>query len=625
MEKRFFDHKLFDRLKPVISYVKLLGIISIFSNLLMLVPPIYMIQAHRAVNANSKQTLLALTVIMIVLLIAFGILEWVRGQLLQRASARFFQILAPAVFRHSFDKSVSARGIVNPTGALDDLQGVRRFLASRVILGFFDAPYVPLFIFILFLMHPYVALFAIFGAVVLVSLTFANERLNRADVNRAQSLEKSANIYAERNLLNAEVAQSMGMYQGVQRRWQKDIAGALSNQVEAGARFSVLAGISRSFRMMLQSCTLGLAAYLIIDGQLFHGAMIACVILLSRTISPIDQISGAWGQIQTARGQFLRLMDIFERDADRSEKMSLPEPQGRLRIEQLYVNVPRTGRHILKGLTFSLRAGAHLGVIGPSGAGKSTLGKALMGVAPAARGSIRLDDVDLASWDRIELGPSVGYLPQEVELFDGTVAENIARFGEFESEEVVAAARRADIHDLILHLPQGYDTSVSALGGILSGGQRQRIGLARALFGDPRFVVLDEPNANLDVAGEQALLTAIKLMKTNRVTLIVIAHNARVLSALDNILVLNEGSISAFGSSKDILDQYMRPKGEPSRLPSPPPAPEPDKSEIRAQRKARRQARAKRKEQRDERQRKRDERKRRGNNKNSTAPGGAAG
>lgn len=338
----------------------------------------------------------------------------------------------------------------------------------------------------------------------------------------------------------------------------KDSDTSLALQVSAGEGSGVLSSISRSFRMIVQSLTLGLGAYLVINQQISAGMMIAGSILLGRALAPVDALIGGWSGLVTAREQFKRLSDLFEHMPPPQQKTKLPAPVGNLSVEKAVVAAPGSQEPILKGLSFSIQSGSHLGVVGPSGAGKSSLGRALLGLWPCLRGTIRLDGGDIFQWDREDLGPYIGYLPQDMELLDGSISDNIARMGEWKSEDVVEAAKLANVHDLILRLPRGYDTVIGSRSGTLSGGQLQRIGLARALYGNPKYVVLDEPSTNLDQAGEQALLNGIKRLKALGTTLIVISHNVRVLAHLDTIMVLRHGQIANFGQAGKVLAEYEK-------------------------------------------------------------------
>ena len=556
-----FDFKnslLLKTLEPLRPYFYASAGFSFFINILMIVPALYMLQVYdRAVGSQSLSTLLMLTLIMVFLLTSMGGLDWVRGRVMSRAAAKLDEILAERVFDGTFKQSLVTGGR-SSTQPLSDLNGLRGFLAGPGVNAFFDAPWVPIYVLIMFLFHTYFGLLAIFAVALLGSITFFNQRLTEAALGDANKEQMWTRNYATRHLRNAEVIESMGMMHNVRERWSEHNQKALGQQAQASDTSGAFTSSSKALRIMLQSLALGMGAYLAINMEISPGMMIAGSILLGRALAPVDQLLGAWKGFQAAQGQFQRLDELLLKSPLDAEKMELPAPTGKISVEGIRVSPPGVQMPVLKGITFELEAGTSLGVIGPSAAGKSTLARALLGIWPAAMGTVRLDGADIYKWDRQELGPHIGYLPQDIELFDGTISENIARFGDINSEQIVEAARLAGVHEMILRLPEGYDTLIGANGGTLAGGQRQRIALARALYGKPRLVVLDEPNSNLDDSGEAALRVSLQQLKESGTTVVVITHRPNILFGVDQILVMKEGVAADFGPAEAIMRKYQQ-------------------------------------------------------------------
>ncbi len=551
--------KLWELLYPIRAYIVVLLAVSVGFNLLLLTPPMYMLSVFdRAVGSRSESTLLMLTLIMIVLMAGMGALDWTRAQFTARASAKMYRLLSEPIFNVGFKQAVYSPFETGYTKALQDLHGLKQYIGSSGILAWIDVVFSPMFLFVMFLFHPYLGWLAVFGLLGVVALALLNERFNAAAVKEADGAYAASSSYAQRNFDNAEVIEAMGIIDNVRARWANNAHKSLGLQVQAGENAGTLTAVSKAFRLMLQSSAIGMGALLVIRQEMSPGMMIAGSILISRILAPIEQLVGGWSNFALARGQLSRLIDIFENMPANPIKTQLPAPRGNVSVEKAVVCAPGSKDPIIKGLSFSLQAGTHLGIVGPSGAGKSTLARALLGLWPCQQGSIRLDEADIFQWDRVDLGPYIGYLPQDMELLDGSISDNIARLGEWESQDVVEAAQLADVHDLILRLPKGYDTVIGTRTGVLSGGQLQRIGLARALYKRPRYVILDEPNTNLDEAGEQALIRAIKRLKAMGTTLIVVAHSTRILAHLDVIMVLREGRLSDFGKAGKILADYEK-------------------------------------------------------------------
>jgi ATP-binding cassette subfamily C protein EexD len=410
-------------------------------------------------------------------------------------------------------------------------------------------------------------------AIILIIVAIIQEKSTAKILGEANALANAGRGLVNKNLRNAEVIESMGMLQNIQKRWVEGTRQVLVLQATASSRAGLVSGLSKVIRTSSQSLILALGAYLVIENEITGGLMIAGSILLGRALAPIDMMIGTWKGFIGARGQYHRLNEMLHQIPAEPEKMTLPAPEGLFQLEAAVVVPPGAKTPALKGITLTIAKGDVVGVIGPSGSGKSTFARALLGIWPTANGKIRLDGAEVFAWNRHELGPYIGYLPQDIELFEGTISENIARFGDIEPEKVVNAAKMADVHDLILRLPQGYDTHIGASGGNLSGGQRQRIGLARALYGDPVIIVLDEPNSNLDEQGEVALGNTIKRLKQKKATVIVITHRNNVLANVDKLLILNDGLLSVYGPKDQVIAHLQEKQVVATQDNSPPQSP----------------------------------------------------
>ncbi|EXJ15988.1 type I secretion system permease/ATPase [Imhoffiella purpurea] len=535
------------------------GFFSLFINLLMLVPPLYMLQVYdRVLASRSSSTLLMLTILVVFLFAILGLLELLRTRILVRISAKLDMALSPRLFSAMFDAKLrNGRGAgVQP---IDDLTNLRQFLTGNGLFAFFDVPWMPVYIAVLFFMHPWLGWFAVGAAILLLVLATANELTTRKPLGQANGVSIAARNYLGGNLRNAEALEAMGMIQRVHARWSERHHEVLRLQALASDRAGIMANLSKATRITLQSLILGVGAYLVILQEATPGIMIAGSIILGRALAPIDMLIGTWKGFLSARSAYKRLHDLLLAIPKRPRFMSLPAPDGSLMLDGVVAAPPGAQTPVLRGVRFDVAAGEVVGIVGPSAAGKSTLARVVLGVWPTVAGKVRLSGADISHWNRDELGPYIGYLPQDIELFDGTVGENIARFGEVDPEMVVAAAQRAQVHEMILHLPKGYDTPIGEGGSVLSGGQRQRIGLARAMYGNPVLVVLDEPNSNLDDQGEAALVKAILQLKEEGSTVLVITHRPNVLHAVDKIIVLREGLVQSIGPRDQILAQFARP------------------------------------------------------------------
>jgi len=576
MVQKFYASKLYAILAPLKAYMLLVVLFSFFLNLLMLTPIFYIRSVlDHAISHRSEPTLLVLTIIMLFLMTGIGFLWWARTQIAQRAGVKMYALLAPDIFDTGYKRSVYAPAGEASIEMLQELGQLKDFIGSQAFLSLFDLVFTPIYIVVMFMFHLYFGLMALFGLAVMVCLSILNEKLNRSKVEMANREEKLATGFARRNYANAGVIDAMGITADIKRSWLEQSGRSLKLLLSAGESEGVLAAASRTFRLALQSLTLGLGAYLVINDQISPGTIIAGTLLLGRALAPVDSFIGSWTKIVFTRGSLARLVDLYEKMPPKAEKTLLPRPRGKLSLENAVVGVPGVREAIIRGVSFTLNSGGHLGIVGPSGSGKSTLARALLGLWPCTRGHVRLDGADLFYWDRTFLGPYIGYLPQDLEMFEGTVSENIGRMGRWSSEDVVAAAKLSGTHEMILRLPQGYDTRLGPGGSIVSEGQRQRLGLARAVYGNPKFIVLDEPNTYLDAEGELALLATIKRLKAIGITLVVISHSVRVLSELDYLLVLKRGRIANFGAPDEVLTEYRQEssaEGEP-RLTDRPTAP----------------------------------------------------
>ena len=530
------------------------GIFSMVINILQLVPVIYMLQVFdRVVPTGNKSTLLMLTLILTVLFFTMGALEWVRSQILVRVSSRLETLLNERLYQVSYKQALISGGQKASAQALDDLTSLRQFMTGSGLFAFFDIPWVPIYIVVMFIFHPIYGWSAIGTAIFLIIIAIIQEKSTAKLLGDANTLAINGRNLVNKNLRNAEVIESMGMLHNFQKRWLIGAEKVLILQALASSRAGVISGLSKTIRALSQSLIMALGAYLVIENEITGGLMMAGSILLGRALAPIDLMIGSWKGFILARNQYNRINDILYKVPADAPKMTLPIPVGAFQLENAEVTPPGGKDPVLKGISIAFNKGDVVGIIGASGSGKSTFARALLGIWSTSNGTIRLDGADISTWNRQDLGSYIGYLPQDIELFEGTISENIARFGDVNSEKVVAAAIMADVHHLILHLPQGYDTNIDANGGNLSGGQRQRIGLARALYGDPVIVVLDEPNSNLDEQGEFALGKAIQLLKQKKTTVVIITHRNNVIQHVDKLLLLKDGLASVYGPKDQVI------------------------------------------------------------------------
>lgn len=547
------------------------GIFSFFVNLLMLTGPLFMLQVYdRVLGSRSEETLLALFVLMAFLFGMMGLLDFVRGRVLSRIGARFQSRLDKRVFSAMLRKSSLVHGDTNSASALRDLESVQRMMASPVFAALFDLPWTPIFLFGIAIFHPWMGGLAVAGGVVLVIVTILNQVTTRIPVQEANVAAIRANHLSEQLRNEAEMVRSMGMQRDAFERWNVIRGQSLGKSLASGDRSGGYSTTSKTFRMFLQSAMLGLGAYLVLQGELTPGAMIASSILMGRALAPLDLAIGQWPMIQGAMKGWRSLAELLASVPEEQPRTPLPVPKAKLTVQQLTVVPPGEQAASLRMVSFDINPGQAVGVIGPSGAGKTTLARALIGIWRPAGGKIRLDGATLDQYEPEALGQYIGFLPQRVQLFDGTIADNIARLSPNpDPNKIIAAAKKAAAHDMILKLPDGYDTRVTAGGGRLSGGQMQRIGLARAMYSDPVLLVLDEPNSNLDNEGSQALNLAIRQMKAEGKSVLIMAHRPAAIEECDTLLVLDMGARRAFGPRDEVLKEVLQNHNELRRATSP--------------------------------------------------------
>ncbi len=538
---------------------------SFFSNILMFVGPLYMLQVYdRVLASRNENTLIMISAIAVALLVTYGFLEFIRSKLLVRAGLQFDEMLATPAFNR-----VIRHQLANPNAGahatLQDVDRVREFMTGQGILSFFDAPWVPLFLALCFAFHPWLGMVATAGAVIIFILALTNEFATRGLLQEAGNANQGAAHFVSTTVQNAEVIRALGMERQLTERWSKQHDEVLGKQAKASGRAGGIMASTKFVRMSLQIAILGVGAYLAILQEISPGIMIAASIVMGRALAPVEQAVSQWKQFVAARQAHKRLTGIFGALGDEEERMKLPSPKGAVTVQSLVATAPgaKPGLSgakpaLLKGVSFSIAAGEVLAVIGPSGSGKTTLVRHLVGAAQPASGAVRLDGTELHHWDNEQLGRFMGYMPQDVKLFRGSVAENISRFVEdAKDNEIVAAAQLSGAHEMIQTLSEGYDSDVGDGGQSLSGGQRQRVGLARAVFRSPSLIVLDEPNSNLDAHGEQALAACIQEMKKKGKTVVLVTHKANLLALTDKTLMLVNGQVEKFGPTREMFAQQQ--------------------------------------------------------------------
>jgi PrtD family type I secretion system ABC transporter len=555
------------------------GLFSGVINLLALTGSFYMLQVYdRVLPSNSVPTLIGLTVLMALLYIANGFLDFIRVRVMGRVGVRVDNDVRASVFRAIRLMPLKFRKAGDGLQPIRDLDTIRGFCSGMGPTALFDLPWVPIYLFIVFLLHPVLGLFALFGAIILVTLTLLTEHQTRAPTLSAVSSASERFAFGEETRRNAEVIQALGLGDRMLARWESLTARHVTDQMIANDAATGIGSISKVMRLFLQSGILGLGAWLVIQGEVSAGTIVAASIIMARALAPIETAIAHWRGFVAARQSYDRLTKMFAMmniGGDEPEFVALPKPSASLSVRNLAIAAPGERHPVIQGINFALEAGEGLGIIGPSASGKSTLARALTGIwqPTSPSGSVRLDGAALDQWSPEALGRHIGYLPQEIALFAGTVSENISRFDpDATSDLIVRAAEAAGVHDMIVNLPDGYQTKIGEGGVGLSAGQRQRIALARALYGDPFLVVLDEPNSNLDTAGDNALTGAIRSVRARGGIAIVIAHRPSALAAVDKVMAMTRGQVAGFGPKAEILKDVL---SRPQQLPAQPIAPEP--------------------------------------------------
>ncbi len=526
------------------------GFFSLFINLAMLNSPLFMLQVYdRVMTSQSRETLFFLTLLSVGILAFQALVEVARSDLLVRASSQLDNELRDDTFGLSMGKENSD---VSSAQGLRDLENVRSFLAGPGLIVLFDAPWTPIFLFIVFMLHPALGCLALGGAIAIVGIAYLSEVSTSRPLGEAAQAHRDSEFFVSTLHNNAESARSMGMVDNVQRRWQEHHQASLAWQSLASDRGSRLSSAAKFTRQLLQILSLGIGAYLALNNEISAGAIVATSIIMGRALAPIEASIGQWKRFVQARQAYARLSAVL-RNAKTAPRTELPPPEGKFALEDVWVRFPGSKEPALRGVSLELSPGEVLGVIGSTGSGKTTLARLMIGALKPTTGNVRLDGVEISEWASSELGPSVGYLAQDVELMEGTVAENISRYGDHDSAAIVEAAKIASAHEFVLTLPQAYDSLIGERGKLLSGGQRQRMALARAIYGNTKVVILDEPNASLDAAGEADLRRAVEILKQQRRTIIIITHRPNILPAVDKLAVMKGGQIVSFGPRDEVL------------------------------------------------------------------------
>jgi len=538
-------------LRQLRRYILVSALFSLFLNLLYLGPSLYMLQVYdRVLGSGSRATLAYLTIALVLMFVTMLVLDSSRGQIMARAGVRFDRMIHQRVLGAAVSASEGEGSRSQP---IRDLDTLRQFISSAGMQALFDLPWFPIYLVAIFLLHPLLGFFTILVAGILIALALANEVYTSAKSAEASAASLKAYGFAEMALRNRETITALGMMPAIVARSEADRQVMLRSQIEAIDRSGSVQTLIKVVRMLAQSLMLAIGAYLVMDRQMMGGGIFAGMLLLGRALQPIELSIGAWRSFNAAREAHDRLATLLTGVEQAPQRLALPRPRGSLMVETLVYTVPGMRAPIVRNVSFALKPGEVLGVIGPSGAGKSTLARLLLGILTPVAGHVRLDGAEISQWPREHIGPHLGYLPQTVELFADTVAANIARLGPPDPVAIIAAAQLAGAHELILQLPQGYDTKVSESAGALSGGFRQRIGLARAVYGQPSFVLLDEPSSNLDANGDQALSECVLKLKNLGSTVVVISHRPHTVGVVDKLLVLDGGTVALFGERQEVL------------------------------------------------------------------------
>ena len=553
------------------GYKKIFRSVGFFTacmNLLLLVPSIYMLEVYdRVLTSRNEFTLLMLSLIILLLYVIYAALDAIRSHTVIEVGKKIDAELNHRTYTAAFEQNLKVRG-GNAGQALNDLTTIRQFVTGPSLYAFFDAPWFPFYLVVIFLFNGWLGLFSTVCVLILIVLAFLNESVTHEPLSEASTLSVQSSNIASNNLRQAEVLESMGMLPALRDRWFALHSKFLHMQAVASQRAATMGAMTKFFRTLMQSLALGFAAFLVLENKLSPGMMIAATILLGKATAPVEMVIGSWKQWRGVVSSYDRLKKLLSDNPPRVVGMSLPRPKGYLSMEGVYAAPPGVTKPVLKNITFAIEPGDVLGVIGPSAAGKSTLARVAVGIWPSTPNAARIDGADVYRWNKDELGPALGYVPQDIEVFPGTVSENIARFREFQPEDVIAAAQSAGVHDMILHFPEGYDTRIGDSGVGLSGGQKQRLALARALYGKPNLVVLDEPNSNLDEVGEAALVRAIQELQARKASVIVITHRIPILQVTNKLLLLQDGNARMFGPTAQVMQALQgKPVATPETAP----------------------------------------------------------
>jgi len=555
MFKKFFSSPVFhtELATLLLSFrkeVMMVGLLSLVVNILMLTPTIYMLQVYdRVMLSQSEYTLITISIILVFLFAVMAVSEWLRTRLLVRIGIKFDKLLSRRVFQATYREKLSASPL-NAMEAISDMNGIRTFITGNGIFALFDLPWSPFYIYVCYRLHPWLGWTALISAGIFFLMTAYSQKVMKNKVQEAMTERLNENTLIVAKLKNPELVESLGMASKLYQYWMKRHAKSVNAQDESSVLSSNLTAASKFIRLTQASLVLAVGAWLVTKGELRPSAMIAANLLVARGVQPIDTIVSTWEQFLMAKVSYERLSALLQKNPVWNFQSFPMPPKGKLECRDLYAYAEGREEPILKGLNVDFQVGETVAIMGSSGSGKSTLSRCLLGVWPEVGGGVFLDGHDIRDYDREEIGPYIGYLPQNIELFAGSVAENVARFGTIDNEAVIKACQQAGIHQAILALPRGYDTAIWQTGGFLSGGQRQRLGLARALYGDPVLVLLDEPNANLDHEGEQFLFKAILDLKAQGKTVFIVAHTTNVLSSVDKVLRVRDGTIESFGPAK---------------------------------------------------------------------------
>lgn len=535
------------------------GVFSGVANLLMLVPAFYMLNIYdKAVGHNSISTLIMLSIVALFMFVVLGIMEVVRSKVLVAISTRIDKAISPRLYDITFESAVVSGASRPSAQPITDLNGLRQFLTGSQVFAFFDAPWLPVYLLVLFLFHPVLGWMGVVAALVFFGLALLNQQRTTPALQAANQLSRENTAATLQNLRNAEVAASMGMMPELRNRWRQKQDELLEKQEAASHSAGLFGAVIKTLRLAVQSSAIGVGAYLVLTQQISPGMIIAGSLLMARALQPVEQAVSAWSGFSNAREQYDRLNTLLNDWPADADKMPLPPITGRVSVQKASIRPPGSEQTVVSEASFAIQPGQTCMIIGPSGAGKSTLLRGILGLWPCAEGDIRIDGAQAYDYAKAELGPQIGYLPQSIELLDGTVAENIARFGAIDAERVVQAAQDAGVHDFILALSNGYETVIGKPGGLLSPGQRQRLALARALYGRPKLVVLDEPNSNLDDTGERALNNAVATLKSAGSTVIIVSHRRGVLKLVDTLVVLAQGKVTDAGPTQQVLERLKK-------------------------------------------------------------------